>query len=51
MEPLDLAEYEWKIRVRQLTIDDFDALIAMQKKCFPVRGLIPRSARVSRPVL
>lgn len=35
MEPLDLTEYEWKIRVRQLTIDDFDALIAMQKNCFP----------------
>ena len=35
MEPLDLAEYEWKIRVRQLTIDDFDALVTMQQKCFP----------------
>jgi predicted amidohydrolase/ribosomal protein S18 acetylase RimI-like enzyme len=39
VEPLDLADYEWKIRVRQLTIDDFDALIAMQQKCFP--GMAP----------
>ncbi len=35
MEPLDLEEYEWNIRVRPLTMDDFDALVAMQAKCFP----------------
>ena len=35
MDPLDLQEYEWKIRVRQLTMDDYDALVAMQEKCFP----------------
>ncbi len=35
MEPLDLKEFEWKIVVRQLTIDDFDALIAMSQRCFP----------------
>ena len=35
MEPLDLDEFAWKLRVRQLTLDDFDALIAMQQKCFP----------------
>ena len=35
MEPLDLSEYEWKTVVRQLTIDDYDALVAMQQKCFP----------------
>ncbi len=35
MEPLDLSEYEWKTVVRQLTVDDYDALIAMQQKCFP----------------
>ncbi len=34
-EPLDLEEFEWKTRVRQLTNDDYDALIEMQKKCFP----------------
>lgn len=32
---LDLKEYEWKTIVRHLTIDDFDALIEMQKRCFP----------------
>ena len=35
MAPLDLKEYEWKIQVRPLTMDDFDALVAMQAKCFP----------------
>ena len=35
VEPLDLSEFEWKIHVRQLTIDDFEALVAMQEKCFP----------------
>ncbi|MCA9072756.1 MAG: GNAT family N-acetyltransferase, partial [Planctomycetaceae bacterium] len=35
MEGLDLQEYEWKIQVRQLTLDDFDALVEMQQKCFP----------------
>jgi len=35
LEPLDLEEFAWNIRVRQLTIDDYDALIAMQQKCFP----------------
>lgn len=32
---LDLSDFEWKIQIRQLTIDDFDALIEMQKRCFP----------------
>ena len=31
-EPLDLSEFEWKIVVRQLTIDDFDSLVAMQER-------------------
>lgn len=35
MEPLDLKEFEWKIVVRRLTVDDYDALVAMQQKCFP----------------
>ncbi|MFT7642675.1 MAG: putative amidohydrolase/ribosomal protein S18 acetylase RimI-like enzyme [Pirellulaceae bacterium] len=35
MEPLDLKEFEWKTAVRPLTIDDFDALVAMAEKCFP----------------
>jgi predicted amidohydrolase/ribosomal protein S18 acetylase RimI-like enzyme len=32
---IDLAEYEWRIEVRRLRIEDFDALIAMQEQCFP----------------
>jgi len=35
MEPLDLTEYEWKTKVRRLTIDDYDALIEMSEACFP----------------
>ncbi len=35
MEPLDLKDYEWKTRVRRLTMDDFDALVAMADRCFP----------------
>jgi predicted amidohydrolase/ribosomal protein S18 acetylase RimI-like enzyme len=33
--PLDLSDFAWKIHVRQLTMDDYDALVAMQQKCFP----------------
>ena len=35
MKPLDLKEFEWKTVVRPLTMDDFDALVEMAKKCFP----------------
>ncbi|WP_417849234.1 nitrilase-related carbon-nitrogen hydrolase [Thalassoglobus sp.] len=35
MVPIDLKEYEWKINLRQLTMDDFEDLIAMQERCFP----------------
>ncbi|MCR9296143.1 MAG: GNAT family N-acetyltransferase, partial [bacterium] len=35
MEPLDLKEFEWKTRVRRLTLDDYDALFDMAQKCFP----------------
>ncbi|WP_417387749.1 GNAT family N-acetyltransferase [Gimesia sp.] len=35
MEPLDLKDFEWKIEVRPLTMDDFDALVEMEKLCFP----------------
>ncbi len=34
-EQIDLSQYEWAIKVRPLSIDDFDALVAMQAKCFP----------------
>lgn len=35
MEPIDLTEYEWKTVLRQMRIEDYEALIAMQKACFP----------------
>ncbi|MCA9026679.1 MAG: GNAT family N-acetyltransferase [Planctomycetaceae bacterium] len=33
--PIDLSEHAWEIKVRPLTIDDFDDLVAMQLRCFP----------------
>ncbi|MEZ6122516.1 MAG: GNAT family N-acetyltransferase [Planctomycetaceae bacterium] len=35
MSAIDLKDYEWKINVRRLKIEDFDALIEMQNLCFP----------------
>jgi predicted amidohydrolase/ribosomal protein S18 acetylase RimI-like enzyme len=35
MTELDLSLFERNIHVRRLTIDDFDALLEMQKLCFP----------------
>lgn len=35
MDTIDLKDHEWKTVVRRLTIDDFDALVEMQLKCFP----------------
>jgi predicted amidohydrolase/GNAT superfamily N-acetyltransferase len=35
MTEIDLAEFECKIHVRQLTMNDFDELVAMQARCFP----------------
>jgi predicted amidohydrolase/ribosomal protein S18 acetylase RimI-like enzyme len=32
---IDLSEYEWKIELRNLSIDDYDNLHAMQQQCFP----------------
>jgi ribosomal protein S18 acetylase RimI-like enzyme len=32
---IDLNEFEWKVRVRPLTRDDYEALVALQQKCFP----------------
>lgn len=39
MSDLQLEDYERKIVVRTLTMDDFDQLIEMQKRCFP--GMLP----------
>jgi predicted amidohydrolase/ribosomal protein S18 acetylase RimI-like enzyme len=36
--PIDLAEFETKLVVRPLTIEDFDRLIELQKRCFPGMG-------------
>jgi len=33
--PIDLAEFETHIRVRPMTIEDYDSLVAMQLACFP----------------
>ncbi len=41
MTEIDLTKFEKNIQVRQLTMDDFDALVAMQQKCFP--GMQPWS--------
>ncbi|MCA8994605.1 MAG: GNAT family N-acetyltransferase [Planctomycetaceae bacterium] len=35
MDTIDLKDHEWKTVVRRITIDDFDALVEMQKLCFP----------------
>ncbi|QDU36194.1 (R)-stereoselective amidase [Maioricimonas rarisocia] len=35
MDKLNLKDFEWKTIVRPLRIDDFDALIDMQQRCFP----------------
>jgi predicted amidohydrolase/GNAT superfamily N-acetyltransferase len=35
MEPLDLKEFEWKTIVRTLRIEDYEALVEMQRRCFP----------------
>ena len=41
MDPIDLHDFEWKTKVRPLTMDDYEALVAMQTKCFP--GMQPWS--------
>jgi predicted amidohydrolase/GNAT superfamily N-acetyltransferase len=35
MDSLNLKEFEWSISARQLTIDDYDALVEMATICFP----------------
>jgi predicted amidohydrolase/ribosomal protein S18 acetylase RimI-like enzyme len=32
---LSLRDFERKIRIRQLTLDDYPALVALQERCFP----------------
>lgn len=39
MTKLDLAEFESRVVLRNLRLEDFDALVAMQKACFP--GMLP----------
>ncbi|MGE3807130.1 MAG: GNAT family N-acetyltransferase, partial [Gemmataceae bacterium] len=33
--PLDLAEFEWKVNVRPMAIDDYEQVGELQKRCFP----------------
>ena len=35
MKKIDLKTLEKKIKIRELDISDFDALIDLQKLCFP----------------
>jgi predicted amidohydrolase/ribosomal protein S18 acetylase RimI-like enzyme len=35
METINLKDYEWKTILRPMTMDDFPALVEMQKVCFP----------------
>ncbi len=32
---LDLSEFEAQIQMRPLTHEDFDALVGLQRSCFP----------------
>ncbi len=33
MEVIDLKSFEWKVQIRQLKIEDYDALVEMQLLC------------------
>lgn len=35
MKDIDLSEFEYKLTLRQITMDDFDQLVEMQRLCFP----------------
>lgn len=35
METITLGDFETRVRIRPLTMDDFDALVELQKRCFP----------------
>ncbi len=35
MDTIDLAEFESKVHVRNICLEDFDRIVAIQKKCFP----------------
>ena len=39
MENIDLAEFEKRLRVRKLKSSDFEAVVALQRTCFP--GMLP----------
>lgn len=40
---LDLSEFEQSVRIRQLSADDYDAVLALQQKCFPTMDPWTRS--------
>ncbi len=35
MKDIDISEFEYKLTLRPITMDDFDQLVAMQQLCFP----------------
>lgn len=35
MDPIPLDQFEQKLTARRLRLDDFEAIVAMQKRCFP----------------
>ena len=43
MVDVDLKEFERKVHVRPMKIEDFDDLVAMQQKCFPQMGAWSRA--------
>ncbi|MCB9793588.1 MAG: GNAT family N-acetyltransferase [Alphaproteobacteria bacterium] len=34
---IDLSQYETQVRVRPLTLDDYEAVVALQRVCFPLQ--------------
>ncbi len=47
-EKLDLEEFEQRINVRQLTLDDYDALRELDLACYPDTDPIPREQLASQ---
>lgn len=37
--PLDLADFETKLSVRELRIEDYEAIVELQQRCF--KGMLP----------
>lgn len=48
MEPIDLKSFEKNILVRPITMDDYDAIITLQQKCFPGMAVWSREQLASQ---